>query len=205
MWAVGELGLDYERNDVAGSFGFPDDYVSLNPNRVVPTIQDGSLTLWESNACVRYLSRTYGKGTLWPDDATALAHADQWMDWQSSTLNQAFFQIFLNKIRLPADRANAAQIEAGIESCARLFTHLDEHLAVTRYMAGETFTMADIVLGAIAHRYLVLDIERPPLAHVERWRNQLDERQAYQKHVMIPFGRNSTEWLAEEKKGAGVQ
>ena len=41
MWAIGELGLEYTRHDVGGSFGYPDDYP--NPNRVVPTIKDLSL------------------------------------------------------------------------------------------------------------------------------------------------------------------
>ena len=105
MWTLGELGLEYHRHDVAGSFGFPPEYQNLNPNGVVPTIQDGDLTLWESNACVRYLARTYGEGSLWPSDAITLAHGDQWMDWASSTMNPAFFGIFMNLIRVPAERA----------------------------------------------------------------------------------------------------
>lgn len=205
MWTLGELGLAYERLDVAGSFGFPDDYATLNPNRVVPTIGDGDLTLWESNVCVRYLCRKYGKGTLWPDDVGALALADQWMDWQTSTLGQAFFHIFLNKIRLPADKADAAQIEAGIANCARLFGHLDEQLADRQFVAGDAFTLGDIPLGVMSHRYLTLDIERPQIPHVVDWYRRLSERPAYQNHVMIPFGRNSEEWLVEEKRGAGVQ
>ena len=64
MWVLGELALDYERLDVAGSFGLPDGYEKLNPNPVVPTIRDGNLVLWESNAIVRYLAREYGAGSL---------------------------------------------------------------------------------------------------------------------------------------------
>ena len=78
MWALGELALDYQRENIAGSFGFPDDYP--NPINVVPTILDGDITVWESNACVRYIARQYGDGSLWPDDPKTLAQADQWMD-----------------------------------------------------------------------------------------------------------------------------
>ena len=60
MWTAGELGIEYAREDMGGSFGFSDEYLRLNPNKVVPTIRDGDLSLWESNACVRYLARTYG-------------------------------------------------------------------------------------------------------------------------------------------------
>ena len=45
MWAVGELGIQYEREDMGGSFGFSDAYSMLNPNQVVPTLCDGDLSL----------------------------------------------------------------------------------------------------------------------------------------------------------------
>ena len=80
MWTLGELGLEYVREDVGGSFGYPDGYP--NPNSVVPTIQDGDIIVWESGACVRYLARTYGDGSLWPEDPAVLAEADMWMEWQ---------------------------------------------------------------------------------------------------------------------------
>ena len=58
-WALKELGLEYERHNVGGSFGGTDtdSYLKMNPNRVVPTLQDGDVTAWESNSIVRYLAR----------------------------------------------------------------------------------------------------------------------------------------------------
>lgn len=58
MWAVGELGLEHERIDVGGEHGGLDTsaYGAMNPNRRVPTLQDGSFALWESNVIVRYLA-----------------------------------------------------------------------------------------------------------------------------------------------------
>ena len=57
MWAIGEMDLRYIRHDVAGSFGVNDNYLKLNPSGTVPTIEDGELTLWESNTCIRNLAR----------------------------------------------------------------------------------------------------------------------------------------------------
>ena len=68
MWAIGEMDLKYIRHDVSGSFGVNDNYLKLNPSGTVPTIEDGKLTLWESNTCIRYLARQYGSGTLYPDN-----------------------------------------------------------------------------------------------------------------------------------------
>ena len=97
MWALGELGLQYQRHDVGGSFGYPDDYPSPNP--VVPSLKDGDVVMWESNACVRYLARTYGQGSLWPEAASDLATADMWVDWQRSDISMAFFPLFQALVR----------------------------------------------------------------------------------------------------------
>lgn len=205
MWALGELKLDYRRMDVSGSFGIPDDYPALNPNRTVPTITDGELTLWESNACVRYLARSYGEGLLWPAHPAPLARADQWMDWTSNVLMPAFFQIFLNLVRLPPADADPRQADAGARRCATLLRIVDQELEGSTYIAGDEFSMGDIALGPLTYRYFNLPIEHAELPHVSAWYERLARRPAYQKHVMIPFGRNHEEWNALEKEGAGVQ
>lgn len=68
MWAVGEVGLEYERFDIGGAFGKNREpaYLAMNPNGLVPTLQDGDFILWESNAIVRYLAREYGAESLNP-------------------------------------------------------------------------------------------------------------------------------------------
>jgi glutathione S-transferase len=205
MWTLGELGLDYQRHDVGGSFGVDDQYKAKNPNAVVPTIEDGELTLYESNACVRYLARQYGTGSLWPSDVKDAALADQWMDWQCSTFGAGFFMIFMNKIRVPADQSNPDQIRKGEQQTAHLLQQLETKLEQTDYMVGNTLTMADIPISALLYRYFMMEIERPSLPAVEAYYQRLTARPAYQKHVMIPFGRNAEEWLTEEKRNAGLQ
>ena len=205
MWVLGELELDYVREDVAGSFGIPKGYEALNPNPVVPTIRDGELVLWESNACVRYLAREYGAGSLWPDDSTTLAIADQWMEWQRSDFSAGFFPMFMNRIRIPADKANPVAADRGIATCGRVITQLDAHLADRAYVAGDTLTIGDVPLGPMVYRYLTMEIERPDLPNVQAWYERLAQRPAFQRHVMIPFGRNPVEWNEEEQKNAGIQ
>ena len=205
MWALGELDLDYERRDVGGSHGYPDGYATLNPNQTVPTLIDGDLTVWESNACVRYLARTYGQGTLWSADPAELAHADQWMEWATANVGAAFLQVFFNLIRVPEAQADNTAIAAGIKQCGVVFSRLDAHLADRNFVAGAHLSMGDIPLGAMAYRYLTLDIERPPFANVDAWYSRLSARTAYRKHVMIPFGTNVREWDIEEAKNAGIQ
>ena len=99
MWTVGELGLDYTRRDVGGTFGGTDtpEYRAMNPNGVVPTLVDDGRVLWESNVIARYLAATYGKGSLWLDDGYQRALADQWMEWSKTTFYPALMPIFFNQ------------------------------------------------------------------------------------------------------------
>ncbi|MBT5153055.1 MAG: hypothetical protein HOM44_03110, partial [Gammaproteobacteria bacterium] len=68
-----------------------------------------------------------------------------------------------------------------------------------------TLTMADIPIGAMLYRYFMMEIERPSVPAVSAYYQRLTARPEYQKHVMIPFGRNSDEWLSEELRNAGLQ
>lgn len=201
MWTLGELDLDYTRHDVGGSFGYPADYP--NPVQVVPTIRDGDITVWESGACVRYLARAYGGGSLWPSEPAELAMADMWMEWHRSDIASAFFPLFQAKVRgLPIPEEKQAQM---VLDCGRIFGQLDAQLSGREYICGPSLTVADIVNGAIMYRYMNLDIERPELPNLSAWYGRLVARPAYQKHVMVEFGRNIDEWNVHEAANAGIQ
>jgi glutathione S-transferase len=189
MWAVGELGLEHERIDAGGAFGGldTDAYGRLNPNRKVPTVQDGELVLWESNACVRYFAARYGSGVLWPEDPTPRAMADMWMDWQQTTLLPDMTIVFWGLIRTPEDKRDHAAIEAAAKRLGSIWAMLDERLASRPFVAGEAFTMGDIPVGAACYRYYGLPIGRPRLANVERWYERLKERAPFREHVMLPI------------------
>ena len=69
-------------------------YRALNPNGLVPTIEDGPFVLWESNTIVRYLTAKHSSGKLWPEDLKIRAVADKWMDFMLTTFWPAFRQAF---------------------------------------------------------------------------------------------------------------
>ncbi len=204
MWAVGELGLEYKRHNVGGSFGGINtpEYLAKNPNGRVPTITDNGMTLWESNAIVRYLSSTYGEGTLCPDDFHLRAIADQWMDWMKSTVHPALFPVFWGMIRSPENERDQSAIDKSVVATGKVLMILDQHLERSDYVAGDTLTMGDIPLGANLYRYFNLDIDRPSLPNVEAWYDRLCQRPAFQEYAMIPFGSSPEEWLELEKAGA---
>lgn len=189
MWTVGELGLAHERVDAGGPFGGLDtpEFSKLNPNRLVPVIEDDGFVLWESNAIVRYLTATHG-GELAATDERQRALADQWMEWTNFMLYpDIIVTCFLGLIRTPAQDRNVAAIEAAAKRAGERLAILDAQLAGRSYILGDQPTAADIGCGSLMYRYFTLDIPRPRLGNVEAWYQRLTERRAYQDHVMIDY------------------
>jgi glutathione S-transferase len=190
MWTIAELGLPSTRIDAGGSFGKLDtpEFVALNPNRLIPVIEDGGFALWESGAIIRYLTRTYGSGSLMPADARDVARADQWIDWAASVLYPDIItNIFIGLVRTPAAQRNDAVIAQSIEGAGEKLQILNDVLGRHTYILGDTFTVADIPAGAMMFRYFALPIARPKLANVEAWYGRLSARSAYREHVMIDY------------------
>jgi glutathione S-transferase len=190
MFAVGELGIEHQRFDFGGPFGGLDtpEYGLLNPNRLVPTIDDRGFVLWESNAIVRHLAQRYGRGTLSPADELTFARADSWMDWSLTSLyGDVILTCFLQLIRTPARERHGAQVEAAARRAGEKLAILNQQLAGRSFIVGEQITIADIAVGTLMYRYFNMAIPRPALPHVEAWYGRLLKRPAYQTHVMIDF------------------
>ncbi len=189
MWTAAELGLDVDRKDVGGAFGGLDtpEYLAMNPNGRIPTVQDGDLTLWESNACSRYLAARYGAGSLWPEDPAERAPADMWMDWKKTNLIGPMTTVFWGLVRTPEAERDMAAIDAASASASTLYAMLDKWLAGKDFVLGDRLTIGDIPAGAMAYRFMSLVKNRPSMPNLEAWYDRLTSRQAYRDHVMLPI------------------
>jgi glutathione S-transferase len=189
IWGLEELGLPYERRDVGGPFGQTEtpEYVAMNPNSLVPTLQEGDFTLWESNAILRYLAAAHAPETpLWPRDPRVRANVDRWMDWQQTTMNGCGTIVFQGLVRTAPEQRDMAAIEKGAVALTRVWSMLDAELTQHEYVAGETFTLADIPLGVHVHRWFFFPIAKPDLPHLRAWYDRLLTRPAYRQHVGGP-------------------
>jgi glutathione S-transferase len=188
LWCCGELGLAFERRDVGGAFGGNREpaYLALNPNGLVPTIDDDGFILWESNAIVRYLACKYATGeapNLYPADVARRADAERWMDWQQTTLAAPMGVLFRALIRKPAEPADAAALDAARTKVTAAFEMLDRALTGRGYVGGAEINIADIALGNAVHRWHRLPIERPALPRLADWYARLRERPAYGNYI----------------------
>lgn len=180
VWTAQELGLEFQRTDAGGQFGLvkTPEYIALNPNSLVPVIQDGDFVLWESNAIVRYLLAKHSSGQMYPTELHERFDAERWMDWQATTFNKASRPAFWQLIRTPAEQRDMAAVAASSAEVEVLMARLDAHLAQRSFVVGERFTMADIPLACEVHRWFGLPQARQSHANVERWFDSMRARQA---------------------------
>nr|WP_240959557.1 glutathione S-transferase N-terminal domain-containing protein [Novosphingobium olei] len=183
-WALVEMELHFVRHDIGGTFGYTPEYLAMNPNRLVPTIEDGSLVLWESNAILRYLADAHAP-SFRSQDVAIRADGDKWMDWQFQFAD-AQRDAFLGCVRQGKDRTDPAVAASG-QSAAAMMALLDAELALRSWLSGDRFGIADIPMGVYAHTYFSIDIARPSLPHLSDWYARLKERPGYAEQVMIPL------------------
>jgi len=189
LWCCEELALPYERIDAGRHYGVVNtaEFRRLNPNGLVPTIDDDGFVVWESGTVLRYLAAKHAAGSLWPDDVVARAEADRWIDWSNSTLWPAIVPIFRAFLRTPEHERDDNAVEAARRETLEALAVLDAHLEGRAFVGGERFTMGDIALGCAVWRWMTLPIERDELPQVQRWFDALSKREAYRKVVMLPL------------------
>lgn len=190
IWCLEELKLPYERIDAGMQYGVVNEphFRRMNPNGLVPVIEDAGAVIWESNAIVRYLGAKYGKGTLWAEDPAARAESDKWMDWCATVYWPPMREIFWGLIRTPPEKRNPELIEASRRKSAENLNILDAALEGRDYIAGSQLTIGDVPLGCISWRWFGIEgLERPSRPNVEDWFKRLSRREAFRKSVLLPL------------------
>lgn len=190
LWTLEELELPFNHILAGGQFGLNHDadYLAMNPNGLVPLLRDDEcdLLLWESNAIVRYLAAQYGQKRLWVVSPARRAEGEKWMDWANQTLSPAHRVVLFGLVRTPPEERDHAAIDAGAKRCDELFAILDAALADQPWFSGNAFGTADIAIAPFVYNLFNVGLTWTPRPHLERWYQQLSERPAFRKTVMIP-------------------
>ena len=189
LWCLAELGLkegvDYERIDAGLHFGKnrSPEFLKMNPNGLVPTLEDGELVLWESNTIMRYLARMYDKNKRFSSDISFQYNSEKWLDWQVGTLWPTLRTAFLGLTRTPEAERNYDAIQKAYQDTNQLFSLLDQTLADQQYCAGNLFHIGDIALALCVSRWILLNQAfpeqtgvRPELKNIDTWLKRLEEQ-----------------------------
>lgn len=190
IWMARELGIPYQHVPVIQQYrladaGAPDAplhtqspaFLAVNPNGMVPSIDDDGLVLHESLAITLYLARKHG-GDLAPRDLAEEGRMIMWTLWAASECEATALRVMQNA---PAVKTrDAALYEAGVAGLARKFAVLDGALAAGGgYLVGGRFTVADLNVAEI-FRYAQAAPELFAAApHVQRWITACQARPAF--------------------------
>lgn len=182
VWALDVLGLAYEQENRGGPFGGTKDadYVALNPNATVPTVITDEGSIWESNTILRYLANRQGAAHLYPAAPMARALVDQWLDWQLGLLAPTMRPLYTGLVR---EQRPLAELGKERQAVAELMLLLDRQLSEQAHIALDHFSLADIAIGPIVHRWYALNLADQSTANLRRYYERIAADAAFQKHV----------------------
>jgi glutathione S-transferase len=181
-WLLEELGVDYElaQLDFMGGDLKKPDYLAKHPLGKVPTLEIDGITLWESGAMVEYLCEKYGKLAPLPGSPKR-AEFLQWVHFSEATAMPPLGSFFQNAFIKPEAERIAAVVPEAKESVGKWLAVLDAHLKGRKYLLGDEFTAADVMMGYTVNGAKfggILDARYP---NVEAYLTRLSERPAFQK------------------------
>ena len=127
------------------------EYVSLNPNRKIPTLEDDGIVLWESNAILFYMASKRLESGVWPSDLEGQADVLRWLFWESAHWDAesvgmvAYEKASKNVLGLgPADTIFIAR---GEQNFSRFAAVLNDSLKGKTWLLGDRLTIADFSIG----------------------------------------------------------
>jgi len=179
LWALEETGVKFEQV-LVGETRKP-EYLKVNPNGHVPTLDDNGTILWESMAINLYVAEKYGKAPLWPSTVEGHGACYQWSLWGMTEVETRLIEIFEHRIMLPAAQRDEKVALAAVEKLKAPLKVLDDHLRKSEYLLGKEFTIADLNVASVMSiaRYIQLDLSSVPTA--EKWLQKCLGRPANQR------------------------
>ncbi|WP_196260466.1 glutathione S-transferase family protein [Pelagibacterium limicola] len=190
VWMCAELRLDHEREDWGVGFRDPQspDFLALNPNALVPVIEDQGFVLWESSAIVRYLARKHGGGRLLGGALEDQALIDQWLGWQATELNSSWSYAVQALIRKKTGYDSPADIENSIAGWTEKMAILDAQLERTgAYVAGTAFSAADIAMGLSVQRWYAAPFHKRDFGNVAGYFERLKRETEISRHGLLDY------------------
>lgn len=203
-WLCAEMNIPYHQTEVGGPFGGNNEpsYRALNPNGLVPTIEDDDFVLWESNAILRYLCNKQQArggqlakqraGELYPTELRRRADVDRWLDWGNSALGPALLAGFWGLVRTAPEQRDNAAIQASAQKTADCLQIVERQLEHHDFVAGKQLTLGDIPMAIHTYRWMNLPwdkvgYQRPQLPRVNAWYQRMTVRDAFRLNVMLPI------------------
>ncbi|XP_036143325.1 glutathione S-transferase 1 isoform X2 [Monomorium pharaonis] len=162
--AVG-VDINLKHVDLMGGEHLKPEFIKMNPQHTVPTLDDNGLYLWESRAIMTYLVNQYGKNdSLYPKDPKKRAVVDQRLFFDMGSLYQAFADYYY-----PMIFTNVTPEQAKYDKINNTLSILDKFLEGENYVAGKTLTLADLTIVVTISNYKLMDHDLSKYSNINRW------------------------------------
>jgi glutathione S-transferase len=191
IWLCDELGvpftlvpvIQFDQAASPGAVGITlnsksPEFLKINPNGHIPSIDDDGLILHESLAINHYLAKKHG-GPLAPANLAEDGLMTMWTAWALTEIDPRSIQIVYNRVAKPPAERDAKAADAAVAELKAPFAVLDKALAASGYVVGGRFTVADINIAECV-RYAVAApelFESNP--NVKAWLAKLHARPAF--------------------------
>jgi glutathione S-transferase len=181
LFLLEEIGVPYERKDYGRIFEnttTSPEYKAMNPTLKVPTIVDGDLSVWESHTILRYLAAKHGATALYPAEPGPRTQVERWMDWSLAALNAVYLGGFKDAKKSEAERAPDT-----VKNLVAELQILEQQLGKGEWIAGSSFTLADICMGPIVRRCIAFPFGLPAMPNIQAWIGKLEAMPSFQKAI----------------------
>lgn len=180
--AVLGIDLDLRLVDLFSGAQRKPDYLAINPNGKVPTLDDNGFVLWESCAIMQYLASTTPSPDLFPRDPKVRADVARWQcwdleHWTRATQTLAFERLGKKLIRM--GEPDPAAIEKGTQDFHRFAAVLDGHLAGRDYLVGRHLTLADLSVAVGLTYAAPANIPVGGYQNIQRWFASIEKLDAW--------------------------
>ncbi|MGC2277944.1 MAG: glutathione S-transferase family protein [Candidatus Binatus sp.] len=181
LWALEELGVNYEHNPMPTTDAKSAAHLKLNPNGHVPVLEDDGVVLWESMAINLYLADKYGKDSMWPSNAAGRAAAYQWSFWAMTEVEPHLITVLRNRVMNAPDQRDEKAASAAVEALKAPLNALEEALKGKEYLLGKTFTIADLNVAAVMSWIPMMKLDLSSTPNVAAWLQKCLGREANKK------------------------
>lgn len=146
-------------------------YVALNPNASLPTLVDGDLVLWESNAILQYAADKLGNAQAYPTDLRSRADVNRWLFWECAHWFPSCYVYLVENCVKPLLQADPdpAVLAAQDANFHKLAGILDARLATSAFISGDHPTIADIAVASAMHLHPFQRLPLDPHKHLTAW------------------------------------
>ncbi len=173
--------------DILKGDHYKEPYASINPNKLVPMLEDGDLRLTEGSAILKYLADKHDLPS-YPKDLKKRAKVNEIMDWLNTQLYRAlgyylvYPQLFPHHKRR-SEEAQAGTIAWGQQDSKRWLQVLNDHWIGPKnaYLCGDQITIADYFGAGLVSIGELVGIDFAEYPNVQRWLGNMKKLKSWDK------------------------